>query len=318
VKVHNWKLYGLYVLCCLLMAASGRAQSGLCKSSFRINRPSQSNVVINPGPGGAFNQLYNTNGFTWEAWFRLRSNPVTGMIIMSVEDNVAFQDIFLGFGYGPNPNALNFHITDNGATNAVADVESVQAFALNTWYHVAGVCDYANAQLRLYLNGNLLAIAAIPTVILQNRMNQNHLAFIGNASASLSALNGDIDEVRYWSTVRTQAQLQQNRTVCLSLPQTGLVAYFKADETTGTTSKSAMNNNFTATLQNAGWSTQYPGDACYLIDFTSSVPSCKKLDVQGSVTNGYLLQPGSGIGVMVMLARDKIPNMLMQVLAVRM
>lgn len=282
-----WNLIGFAG--CLFLALAGKAQNSFCHSSFSCTAASQSNVVINPVGPGAWSQLYNTGGFTWEAWFRLKAPVKNGGIIVCVEDAVVFQDIFLGFGWGNIPNALSFHVTDNGANNTVITAESLQTFTLNTWYHVAGVCDYANATLRLYLNGALVATQALPASLLANRLYQEHSAFIGNASANASGSDIDIDEVRFWNTARTATEIQNNMTQCLTLPQTGLVAWFKADEAGAPVAKSAVDANFTATLQNAGYGPPAPVADCYVIGIADNPTTCKTIDFAGTVTPGITI-----------------------------
>ena len=283
----RWKLIGF--VGCLLLAFAANAQSNLCRSSFSCTAAGQSNVVINPASPGAWSQLYNTGGFTWEAWFRLKAPVKNGGIIVSVEDAVVFQDIFLGFGWGSIPNALSFHVSDNGANNTVITAESLQTYTLNTWYHVAGVCDYANAALRLYLNGALVATQALPANLLANRLYQEHPAFIGNASANASASDIDIDEVRFWNTARTGPEIQNSMAQCLTLPQTGLVAWFKADEAGAPVAKSAVDAKFTATLQNANYGPPAPVADCYTIGIASNPASCKTIDFSGAVTSGITI-----------------------------
>jgi gliding motility-associated-like protein len=270
---------------CFLLVFAGNAQSNLCHSSFSCTAVSQSNVVINPVPPGAWSQLYNTGGFTWEAWFRLKAPVMNGGIIVSVEDPTPFQDIFLGFGWGSIPNALSFHVSDNGANNTVITAESLQTYTLNTWYHVAAVCDYANATLRLYLNGALVATQALPANLLANRLYQEHSAFIGNASASANGSDIDIDEVRFWNTARTTTEIQNSMTQCLTLPQAGLVAWFKADEAGAPVAKSAVDANFTATLQNAGYGPPAPVADCYTIGIADNPTTCKTIDFAGTITS---------------------------------
>lgn len=282
-----WKLIGF--IGCLLPAFAGNAQSSLCRSSFSCTGASQSNVVINPVSPGAWSQLYNTGGFTWEAWFRLKAPVINGGIIVSVEDAVPFQDIFLGFGWGSIPNALSFHVTDNGANNTVITAESLQTYTLNTWYHVAGVCDYTNASLKLYLNGALVATQALPANLLANRLYQEHSAFIGNASANASGSDIDIDEVRFWNTARTTTEIQNNRTQCLTLPQAGLVALFKADEAGAPIARSAVGANFTATLQNAGYGPPAPVADCYTIGISDNPTACKTIDFTGTVSSSITI-----------------------------
>ncbi|MBS1664911.1 MAG: gliding motility-associated C-terminal domain-containing protein [Bacteroidetes bacterium] len=276
----------LAILISLLLTIAANAQTSFCRTSFSFRQATQSNIPIIPAGTGAWSQFYNTNGYTWEAWFRLRAPIVNNSIIISTEDAVPYQDVFLGFGWGSIPNALCFHITDDGTSNTVVDAESLQTFALNTWYHVAGVCDYANATLRLYLNGNLIATKAIPANVLAHRMSQNHSTFIGNASASASASDIDIDEVRFWNTVRTQSDIQSAMTQCLSLPQTGLVAWFKANEAGAPTAKSAVDANFTATLQNAGYGPSAPVSDCFTMTIGQTPTSCKGIDFAATVSSG--------------------------------
>jgi gliding motility-associated-like protein len=289
MKANNigWKLIG-YVGC-LLLTFAANAQSSLCHSSFSCTAASQSNVVINPVAPGAWSQLYNTGGFTWEAWFRLKAPVKNNSIIVCVEDAVVFQDIFLGFGWGSTPNALSFHVSDNGANNTVITAESLQTYTLNSWYHVAAVCDYANAILRLYLNGTLVATQTLTANLLANRLYQEHSAFIGNASANASGSDIDIDEVRFWNTARTATEIQNSMTQCLTLPQTGLVAWFKADEAGAPVAKSAVDANFTATLQNAGYGPPAPVADCYIIGIGHNPTSCKTIDFTGTITSGPII-----------------------------
>ena len=243
-----------------------------CNSSFELVKPSNSYVRILPAAPATYNQLYNSNGFSWETWFKL-TGPVTNLsTLISTEDAVLFHDIFLGFGWGSIPNALCFLVSDNGASNATVVAESVQGLTVGTWYHVAAVCDYSNAILRLYLNGNIIATKPIPAGILNDRLTTNVSTQLGNASSSLIyGINANMDETRFWNTVRTQAEIQASMNQCLSNPQPGLVAYFKADELTGTTAASAVNNNFSGSLSNTTWGTQTPSVNCGCVISTSGI-----------------------------------------------
>jgi gliding motility-associated-like protein len=259
----------------------------ICKSSFAFTSASQSIVSITATPPATTNQLYNANanGFTWEAWFQLTGPIINQSLIMSTEDPVPYQDIFLGFGFGGIPDALSFSVADDGANNAVVAVQSSQALTIGTWYHVAAVCDYGNAQLLLYLNGNLIATQPIPANIVNNRLGSNHLVQLGNASERGNGIDANIDEVQFWDTARTQTEIQNSFNQCVSLPQTGLVAYFKADENGGTTAYSSVNNSFTGTLQSTGWATQVPTVNCSAVSITDSSISCSSFVFKGSVSN---------------------------------
>ncbi len=244
----------------------------VCNSSFELAKTNNSYVRVLPAAPATYNQLYNSNGFSWETWFKL-TGPITNLsTLVSTEDAVLFHDIFLGFGWGSIPNALCFLVSDNGANNATVYAESAQSLTVGTWYHVAAVCDYSNAILRLYLNGNIIATKPIPIGILNDRLSTNVSTQLGNASSSLIyGINANIDETRFWNTVRSQAEIQASMNQCLSNPQPGLVAYFKADELVGTTAASAVNNNFSGSLSNTTWGTQTPSVNCGCVTSTSVI-----------------------------------------------
>lgn len=282
--LHNYANAGTYTIKLVVTDVNGCKDSttklvtvadcaiALCKSSFGLSPVRTAIVDIVPSGSGAFNQLYSAaTGFTWEAWYRPAGNIINRSLLISTEDAVLFQDIFLGFGWGATPNALSFMISDDGFANATVAVESMQNFNPNTWYHVAAVCDYDNAQLRLYLDGTLVATATIPAGILAHRLSGNRITQIGNASARASAVNGSMDEIRFWSRPISVTEIQTNMNQCITLPQTGLVAYFKADETNGNSSKSAVDVNFSAALRGVNWTDQVPAVNCVRMAIADSV-----------------------------------------------
>lgn len=97
---------------------------------------------------------------------------------------------------------------------------------LDTWYHVAGT--YDGSFIRYYVNGCLIVQQAASG----NLINNNLITAIGNISSAPNAeqFYGEIDELRIWSTARTQAEIQANM---FDLPapttQPGLRAYYKFD-----------------------------------------------------------------------------------------
>ena len=253
-----------------------------CHSSFQFKNATNSAANIQPLNNGATHQLYSSSGFTWEAWLKLNGPITYQSVIICMEDQTPFEDIFLGFGWGNLPNALSFLVRDDGTSNATEVVESFQDLTIGTWYHIAAVCDYNNAQILLYLNGNLLATKALTTNITDHKLTADLSAQIGNASVWARNNVGDfgidanIDEVRFWNTARTQKQIIDNMNICTP-ETTNLVAFFKADENKGTVSASAVNTNFTTSLDNTSWGNQTPGlncSPCKLITDTIYTTTC--------------------------------------------
>ena len=108
--------------------------------------------------------------------------------------------------------------------------------ALNQWAHVAVTYDGGTAGVKVYYNG-----------VEQTRtFTSNSGAFLKRAGATLSigrvlafassndSYEGKMDEVRIWSSARTQSEVADNKDACLAGTETGLVSYFKFDENTGT------------------------------------------------------------------------------------
>lgn len=116
---------------------------------------------------------------------------------------------------------------------------------LNSWYHVAGVFD--GSTIKVYINGELQvsnpAVGVIST--------SSNTMYIGeNPTWTGRYFDGTVDEVRIWNVARTQSEIQSNFTTELTLPQTGLVAYYKMNEGTGTTVGDASGNSNNGTMLN--------------------------------------------------------------------
>ena len=240
-----------------------------CFYSFNFTFGSKSAVSLIPQNGGRTSQFYNINGFTWEAWIKLNGPIRNQSVIIATEDQPLFHDIILGFGWGNTPNALSFLVSDDGFANRTINVESPQNLVINRWYHVAAVCDYDGKKMHLYLDGNLLNTQNLPSYITDHRLASDHETHIGNLSPWARStlgdfgINADIDEIRFWKTVRSQKQIQDNMNLCFP-DTTGLVAFFKADEARGSISKNETNSNFYGNLERSGWSFGVPTLDCEL------------------------------------------------------
>ncbi|MFH0895707.1 MAG: LamG-like jellyroll fold domain-containing protein [Bacteroidota bacterium] len=126
---------------------------------------------------------------------------------------------------------------------------------LNSWYHVAGVFD--GSTIKVYINGELQvsnpAVGVIST--------SSNTMYIGeNPTWTGRYFDGTVDEVRIWNVARTQSEIQTNFIAELTLPQTGLVAYYKMNENTGTSVGDATGNGNTGTMLNMDPATDWvPG-----------------------------------------------------------
>ena len=187
---------------------------------------------INPG----------TNSFTIEAWIKT-SDAIDSQAIVSKYEcggecpptaNSLFE-IFVGPG-GFLGAAIRTSMDDVGQRIAghtlVAD---------GNWHHVAMERDQEAGLLALYVDGvqeTNAVLSAASTGPIQNDDGEPDPLVIGaEASPASSAFQGffkgEIGEVRLWWVARSISDVMANMHRPLSLPQAGLVAYWKFDEGSG-------------------------------------------------------------------------------------
>ena len=120
------------------------------------------------------------------------------------------------------------------------------ALQTGKWYHIAAVIDNSAKKVYLYLNGSL--------------DNNSGYSFTGNLPSTAYSLkigksnagyncSAYIDEVRIWNYARSQSQIRANMHKSLIGNESGLVAYYKMSDGTGTTltDNSSYSNNGTLT-----------------------------------------------------------------------
>lgn len=157
--------------------------------------------------------LWDGGGF-WERIFDFGDNPTINMFFTprSLGDNLRFAITIGGAGMEEQ---LNGPILPSGS-----------------WQHVAVVLDQiapGNVVGYLYLNGLLLdqnnGMTLDPTSLGSTVQN-----FIGKSQYPDPYLDGKMDEVRIWSTARSQTDIQDNMNNELNGSENGLVAYYNFNQ----------------------------------------------------------------------------------------
>ena len=122
------------------------------------------------------------------------------------------------------------------------------------WTHLALARN--STTLTLYKNGVLIATSTAAPFSLNNPNVPNENFTIGANNLGGEVFKGSIDEVRFWTIERSQAQIQSNMNAVLSA-QTNLLAYYNfnngtpnADNTAITTIPDVSANGNTLTLNN--------------------------------------------------------------------
>jgi gliding motility-associated-like protein len=263
------------------------------------------------------NQMYSSNGFTWECWFKLTTplinNPSinTRALICNV-DPAVYEDIFLGFGWnlgtGNMPfNHIGFKVDGNnfgtGPTNVSCSYAPPGGFLTGIWYHTAGVMDYTNHTAKLYLNGALVDTKTVNSdPFFRNILGQ--LSY----DAGLGLRGGNMDEVRIWKRIRTASEIAASYNQCLAGNETDLLMYYRCNQSAGSLVTDATVNSYDGTLVNATiWSLQQPtlANSCSsncndICDNKVSANKDTTLCVGGSANlnasngfNSYIWRPGN-------------------------
>jgi hypothetical protein len=185
----------------------------------------------------SLNSVFNTNNVTVEGWFKFDANNVGFPMLIG--------EAFLGdgkitFAMYKHGNYINAGYNNFGWTL----VTSASTIQINTWMHIAAT--YDQTSIKIYINGNLDATlnanAALPT--------GSESWYIGKRWDSNDYFRGVMDEIRIWNVARTQAQIQASMNTTVPTNATGLRAYYKLDESAGTSPADATGNGYNGTLTN--------------------------------------------------------------------
>jgi len=189
-----------------------------------------------------------------EAWVK------TSFVGSSYTDNWAIIDFDRSDYYnlyirGDN-GQVGFSTTDVGST--IDDFDSGVGNSVNDgqWHHIAAV--YDGTDKIIYIDGVEVARRVNAHSGSNLGVGSTRFGFIGDGSEATSFngsrnniyYDGVIDEVRIWHTTRSGAQINSVKDVCLAGNESGLAAYYKMDEASGTTLNDLSGNNNNGTLYN--------------------------------------------------------------------
>lgn len=139
-----------------------------------------------------------------------------------------------------NANKMGFYSLNTGTW-----IYSTNSIPENTWTHVA--ITLSAGTLTFYIDGVASGSAAV--TFSQDNQPMN----IGRQQPTFCAcnhFNGKMDELRLWNIARTPTEILANMLSTMPTNSTGLVAYYKFDEGTGTTTADASGNGNNGTLIN--------------------------------------------------------------------
>ena len=160
-----------------------------------------------------------SSSFTVEAFVKLSSTANGSLIFSQQRCTTGVIQLIEGADGIPR-----FRVED--VNNIGTTLAGPAAINDGQWHHLAGVRDVAADQLRLYVDGQLTQQLADPTTgAITNASTEN---WLGQRfpCAQRDFFTGSIDEVRVWSTARSQAAIQSSLNAQLLGSEAGLAAYF--------------------------------------------------------------------------------------------
>ena len=173
---------------------------------------------------------FTTGNFTIEAWVK----PAA-----FVSGNNTFEHTILGNDIWNATNNTGYVLRTGGSrkldftfgngNNWYSVVSTNPVFTAGEWTHVAIV--RSGTTFTLYADGQQVG----QETFTQNLVQANGDLRIGeNGNGSGRFFNGAMDEVKFWSVVRTQAQVQDDLNATdMTTPPTDLKVYYKMNQTTG-------------------------------------------------------------------------------------
>ncbi|QEG40277.1 DUF4347 domain-containing protein [Roseimaritima ulvae] len=180
---------------------------------------------------GSDASLEFTSTMTMEVWARPTAYPASSSVILNKEGEyeIGISDTgSLMWAFSNTDPAWNWHDTGH-------------VLQLNEWAHIS--VSYDNGTVNTYVNGHI-----IETYDGSGNIGDAHVALddfrVGGRQNNPAGnyFTGDIDEVRLWSTARTQSEIQNNLDVPLVGNETGLAGYWNFNEGSGTTANDLSSN----------------------------------------------------------------------------
>lgn len=201
-------------------------------NTYSLDLESSSNQYAYISDGGQANLDLSSGSFTVEAWVKLEQLPSSAgeyMYILSKDDGSSRQYNF--FIADDNKVYIEF-FSNNSTGTQFRTIDPIGAGDVGTWVHWAIAVSPSTPSGTIYRNGVATSSQSNGTdaTSVQNGTSEFR---IGAKSNNIRYFDGLIDDVRVWNSLRSEQQINDNKSVELNGNETGLAGYWK------------LNNNFT-------------------------------------------------------------------------
>ncbi|NQY10685.1 MAG: T9SS type A sorting domain-containing protein [Flavobacteriales bacterium] len=194
---------------------------------------------------------FEDGDFAIEAWIKTDTSLSTGVEQAVIANTNGAATVFW---LGRKGNHVVFNVAGTSAqTISISEIHDGE------WHHIAGVRN-AGA-IELYVDGVMDGSGNVSS----NSLNTSSHLSIGHFDHAFH-FNGQIDDVRFWNTARTEYQIAADMNTCIIGSQPGLVAAYNFEEGTGGIATDMSGNGHDGSL--------YGMDATNWVTGTSNCPTC--------------------------------------------
>ncbi len=186
---------------------------------------------------------FNLTEVTIEMWYKW-DNTIGTDVNFLIAKGAEQLEIHTGGGGG------NFGLRFIPVTGVYLDTGD-DVFVNGEWTHVVFVYSPSSSYYKCYINGSEISLTSNGVNPVSTPLTTTAFPLlIGKRGDNSGTFDGQIDEVRIWNTIRTEAQIKTNMYKELTGSESGLVAYYKMSDATGTSLTDNSANANTGTLVN--------------------------------------------------------------------
>ncbi len=246
IRDFSSSLKELTKLIIIFIFALNKVFSQVMPTSFGIHSKKSSSQEINYALSfDGSNDHLTTNGGTistawsFEVWYKKNGNQ-SAINLTNDKNSNNGGTWALRLGQWNNINKVGitkYNVQDYYINNSKANLD------IGKWEHIAWT--YQNNLVTVYINGENLG-----TTFTRGPLANGAILYWNIIGKSVRTINGDLDEVRVWSDVRTEAEINDNMFKELNGDETGLVAYYKMSNGSGTTVTDNSSNTYDGTMVN--------------------------------------------------------------------
>lgn len=189
----------------------------------------------------------NTSSFTIEGWVKWNGGLAEIFSKMYDANPYTGYEVWID-GSGK----LNYYLISSFGSSFISVSTNTNVYADNQPHHFAVSYDgstIANG-VKIYIDGVLQPFTINSDNLGANPINTTASVCLGSRSATAYYLNGKMDDIRVWNTVRTATEISNNYQNCLTGTEPNLVAYYDMEDGIGNVLTDKTSNNLNGTLLN--------------------------------------------------------------------